>query len=165
MPDRKDPIIAAKENYVPLQELVSAYCQKPEDVSFREHLGPAWRSLLGPNRWLMIAVDCLAVASSLAVVFPLLTVESEWGNLATPFVAIGALLVTALCLFVRRRPASSPRQIIGNAKGSRIPVGLFLRLHDHLKSGELVAYQDKLDHTPVKRDIWRAEYGWLAMLG
>jgi hypothetical protein len=171
MPDRKDPTIAAKEDYVPLQELVSAYCQKPEDVSFREHLGPAWRSLLGPNRWLMVAVDCLAAASILAIVFALFTpifaflTSGEWGNLPTPVVAVGTFAVACLCLLVRRRPASRPHQIIANAKGSRTPVSLFLRLHDHLKSGELVAYQDNLDHAPVKRSVWRAGYGWLPMLG
>jgi hypothetical protein len=169
MLDQKIPLVAYAETYVPLEDLVSAYCQKPEGVSIHKHLGPAWTGLLGPNRWLIVALDCLVVTSILAVFFALLTWGSEQGNLATPFVAIGALVVTSACLFIRRRPANSPNHIIAKAGESHIAVGLFLRLHDHLKSGALVAYQNNLmaraECIPVKRGVWRAEYGWLAMLG
>jgi hypothetical protein len=81
-----------------------------------------------------------------------------------------AVLVFGALLEWHQRSSPRPRQIIELSGKRSTYAGLFLRLHDHLKSGTLIAYQRPHPagaggYRPVSLNYWRASYGWLGMLG
>lgn len=155
--------------FIELDDLVKSYCQKPDHVPWNEHLGPAYKLLTGPSRSLVRTVEVAAI-SVMSIAVMLCIVYFGTGNAALAWGSGAAVLVFGALLEWHQRSSPRPRQIVELSGERSTYAGLFLRLHDHLKSGALIAYQRPHPagaggYRPVSLNYWRASYGWLGMLG
>ena len=157
------------EAFIELDDLASAYCQKPGDVGWNEHLGPAYKLLMGPDRSLVHAVEIAAIS---LVAVALAFCIGYWGteNLLLLWTSGAAVTAFGALLLWHQRPSPRPRQLVAQSGDQATYVSLFLRFHEHLVNGAIVAYQRPRpggtgEYRRVNVGFWRASYGCLGMLG
>lgn len=157
------------EVFIELDDLASAYCQKPDDVGWNEHLGPAYKLLMGPGRYLVRTVEIAAIS---LVAVALAFCISYWGteNFLLLWASGAAVIAFGALLLWHQRPSPRPRQLVAQSGDQATNVSLFLRFHEHLMNGAIVAYQRPRpggagEYRRVNVGFWRASYGWLGILG
>jgi hypothetical protein len=145
------------------------YCCKDENLQFKEHFGSSWSELV-PTR--------LAAMSAASIAWPYFFVFGALGLFAyatvwtTPDLAIvvaGLVAAAAVCLAFARQQADTPR-VIWTRNEKQLHLGLLFILHERLKRGELIAYEDPGEkkngtHSVVDKRYWSATFGWLGLLG
>lgn len=157
------------DTFIELDDLVSEYCRKPDDVSWEGHFGPVYKQLIGPSSSLVHAVEAAAVLMAIvALALCLGYLGTERLELA--WAASGAVTVFGALFYWHQRPAPRLRQLLQQSGDNATSVGLFLRLHEHLKAGSITAYQPPGpggagQYRSVNVGFWRSSYGWLGMVG
>ncbi len=161
-------------NFAFCEEILKQYTQVKNEESFEDAFGEGgWRALVGPARKfnaIYKAAECLIVIGivSFPVFFYLLWAGSAYAILSGLF---SFLLVLPWFILFTRRQAKPPHIILSETADDRkLAVRLFLRFHRLAAQGEIVLFDDESPFGShgtfrVNPSVFRADHGWLALLG
>jgi len=167
-PDR----LPIQSDYVPLADLVRELCFGDSTKCFSQGLSKVWQDLL-PNdsrAFQRYVLGSYVFGAFIPVlVSPLLFATGVRQRVG--FLAVGASAVAAaFCIDKSRDRGHDQQSMIQRAGEQKIALGLFFRIHHHLKTGRLKAYhapeyafQKHFREVPIR--FWTADFGWTCILG
>ena len=161
-----------RSDYVPLADIVRELCFGNSATSFSQGLSKLWQDLLPKDsrafqRYVLGSYVFGAFIPMLVSPLVFATGAIQWVG----FLAVAASVVAAaFCVDKSRDRGHDQQSMMERAGDQKFALGVFFRMHHHLKTGRLRAYhasefalEKHFREVPIR--FWTTDWGWCGMLG